>query len=296
MIKYAIAEAKLAEAIATVDPRWAAKAGRRTKQLISQGHYAEKTTIWSLVKPVFMTLQLNKCVFCERQFESPQYGTIEFDLEHFRPKSTVVPWPDPERHPGRAYSALTGAGAQSGYFWLAYDPLNYAASCKVCNTTFKLSYFPVAAERGTVNASVADLALEQAWLCYPIGDQAEDPETLITFVATIAVPTHADGAAKLRGQIIIDFFGLNEREQLHRDRARMISLFGPALLARAHGQASASDLELIACMEQSNLPHAGCLRAYKRLWTTDPALAHQIFEQCRLYMLSEHGSLPPTTD
>jgi hypothetical protein len=41
----------------------------------------------------------------------------------------------------------------------------------------------------------------------------------------------------LRGQIIIDFFGLNAREQLHRDRARMITVFSPALLAQQQGQA-----------------------------------------------------------
>lgn len=84
----------------------------------------------------------------------------------------------------------------------------------------------------------------------------------------------------LRGQIIIDFFGLNAREQLHRDRARMITVFSPALLAQQQGQASASGLDLIARVDSPNLPHADCLRAFKGLWASDATMASQVFEQC----------------
>ncbi|MFJ4375194.1 hypothetical protein ACIP1T_21635 [Pseudomonas japonica] len=293
MIKYPIEPEALAREIDAADPRWTSNAGKRTQKLIDAQQFKEKTSIWSTVKPVFMKVQLNKCVFCERQFESPQYGTIEFDLEHFRPKSAVLGWPDPQRHPRLNYPVATGDASEKGYYWLAYDPLNYAASCKVCNTTFKLNYFPIGAARGALLEPIASLGSEQPFLCYPIGAQAEDPEELITFVATVAVPTQADGPRRLRGQIIIDFFGLNDREQLHRDRARMLALFGPALLAQSQGTASESDLALIARMTQPNLPHSGCLRAYKRLWAEDAELAKRIFEQCRLYMLSEAGTPPP---
>nr|WP_314877776.1 hypothetical protein [uncultured Pseudomonas sp.] len=293
MIKYGIEPDALTEAISAIDARWADNAITRSTRLIEQGKFAETTSIWSKVKPVFMTLQMNKCVFCERQFESPVYGTIEFDLEHFRPKSSVVAWPDRKRHARLNYPVGTGDPSEKGYFWLAYDPLNYAASCKVCNTTFKLNYFPVGALRGTVPATIAHLAEEQPFLCYPIGAQAEDPEALVSFIATVAVPAQAEGLAKLRGQIIIDFFGLNDREQLHRDRARMIALFGPALLAQAQGTANDSDLMLIDKMTQPNLPHSNCLRAYKRLWQSNATLAQRVFEQCRIYMLSDAGTLPP---
>ncbi|VVN49231.1 hypothetical protein [Pseudomonas fluorescens] len=293
MIKYAITQTALNDEITAIAPRWSANATKRTQKLVRLGCFKEKTSIWSQVKPVYMKLQLNKCVFCERQFESPQYGTIEFDLEHFRPKSSVLVWPDSQRHANLNYAAATGNVSQAGYFWLAYEPLNYAASCKVCNTTFKLNYFPIAGARGAVNAPLASLSDETPYLCYPIGTGAEDPETLVTFIATIAVPTQPRGPQRLRGQIIIDFFGLNDREQLHRDRARMIALFGPALLAQAQGIASHSDLQLIDKMTQPNLPHCSCLRAYKRLWTTDAGLAQRIFEQCREYMFSEVGTPPP---
>jgi len=97
---------------------------------VAQGHYVETAAIWSTVKPVFMKLQLNKCVFCERQFESPLYGTIEFDLEHSRPKSNVLAWPDPQRHSALNYTVAMGDASEQGYFWLAYDPLNYVAPAR----------------------------------------------------------------------------------------------------------------------------------------------------------------------
>lgn len=293
MIKYSIPPGVLNQEIMALEPGWAVNARRREAKLVALGRFKEKTSIWSKVKPVFMKLQLNKCMFCERQFENPEYGTIEFDLEHFRPKSSVLSWPDPQRHPRLNYTVATGEASESGYYWLAYDPLNYAASCKVCNTTFKHNYFPVGAARGRVPDSVANLGSEQPFLCYPLGANAEDPEELVTFIATVAVPAQPTGLGKVRGQIIIDFFGLNDREQLHRERARMIALFGPALVARQQGTASDSDLALIKRMSQPNLPHAGCLRAYKRLWTTDAGLAQRIFEECRVYMLSDTGTPHP---
>lgn len=151
----------------------------------------------------------------------------------------------------------------------------------------------IARARGAVESSVADLTTERPYFCYPLGTQAEDPEALITFKATVAVPTQGAGPDRLRGQIIINFFGLNAREQLHRDRARMITVFGPALLAQQQGQASASDLDLIARIDSPNLPHANCLRAFKRLWASDATMARQVFEQCRVYMLSELGTPLP---
>lgn len=73
----------------------------------------------------------------------------------------------------------------------------------------------------------------------------------------------------------------------------MITVFGPALLAQQQGQASASDLDLIARIDSPNLQHANCLRAFKRLWTSDATMARQVFEQCRVYMLSELGTPLP---
>jgi len=54
----------------------------------------------------------------------------------------------------------------------------------------------------------------------------KDPEELLTLVATVAKPATASGHKRDRGQIIIDFFDLNGRDLLHRQRAQMSSLMG----------------------------------------------------------------------
>ncbi|MCX7382787.1 MAG: hypothetical protein NT133_15525 [Alphaproteobacteria bacterium] len=282
MIRYDENPSAVREAIRAEDPTWLDKAARRTAAINKQGGFAEKTSIWSQVKPVFMKLQCNKCIFCERQFENRKYGTIEFDLEHFRPKSSVATWPDRRRHQDIAYDFATGEAAAAGYYWLAYDPGNYAASCKVCNTTFKLNYFPIAGARGAVNDDTTALRAEEPFLCYPIGTTDADPEDLVTFALTVAVPAErANPVRRRRGQVIIDFFGLNKRDQLHTERARMICLFAPALQAQSEGRDNASDRQLIAGMKQPHLPHAACVRAFGRLWRSDRPTAERGFQKCR---------------
>ncbi len=63
----------------------------------------------------------------------------------------------------------------------------------------------------------------------------------------------------------VDFLGLNQREQLHRERARRIGLFGGALEAESDGRASDADRTMIARMALPMLPHAGCVRAFKKI-------------------------------
>lgn len=292
MIRYSYDANEVAQQVAAIDANWAKKARKRTQTFIDEGRYEESSSIWSTVKPVFMTLQNNKCVFCERLFESPDYGKIEFDLEHFRPKSNVAVWPDATRHANLAYPVGLGLAADAGYYWLAYELQNYAASCKVCNTTFKLNFFPVLGPRGAAGTSLSDLHGEEALLCYPIGADDADPETLVTFVATTAIPAAQDGPEALRGRVIIDFFGLNQRDVLHRERAQMITLFGPALQAQADGVAGEIDRRMIARLHEPHIPHAACVRAYERLWQTDPETARRAYDLCRLYFVE--GGAPPS--
>lgn len=293
MIRYDPDPAAVEAAIRQADAKWFDKARKRTAAMIDLGRFEDASPIWSTVKPAFMVAHQNKCVFCERQFESADYGKIEFDVEHFRPKSSVQPWPDPVRHPRIAYTFKTGDASPTGYFWLAYDTSNYAASCKVCNTTLKLNYFPVAGSRAAAGATGSTLAKEQPYLCYPIGQGDDDPEDLVTFVATTAVPARKSGHKRRRGQVIIDFFGLNEREQLHRERARMIGLFGGALQAEAEGRASQQDVRLIGKMDSPALPHAACLRAHRRLWKKDAKIARRAYELCRDFATADAGEKPP---
>jgi hypothetical protein len=293
MIRHDFDRAAVEQAITDVDRRWLGKAATRTAKLKAARAWDDSAGIWSDIKPAFMRLQHGKCIYCERQFESVDYGRIEFDVEHFRPKGRIMGWPDGQRHPDLHYAFDTGPAAAKGYYWMAFDPHNYAASCKVCNSTFKLDFFPVAAPRAAELADQVGLHEEQPFLCLPLGREDDDPEDLLTFVATTAIPTAKDGHKRDRGQVIIDFFGLNARDQLHRERARMIALFGPALRAIATGTDDASDRRLVGKMTEPQLPHASCLRAYKRLWDTDPPTAKRALELCRDYALSDSGTRPP---
>lgn len=293
MIRYNVSPATIAQEIAAIDPNWKAKADKRTAKFVKNEGYAEKSSLWSTVKPVYMRAQQLKCVFCERQFENERYGKIEFDVEHFRPKSSVAAWPDAALHPSLAYNFVTGAASMSGYYWLAYDIENYAASCKACNTALKSNYFPIAGARVGAVCSVAALASEEPLLCYPLGIGDDDPETLVTFDATTAKPVAKFGHLRRRGQIIIDFFDLNGREQLHRQRAQMISMVGSALAADHAGTASQTDKKVVAGIDNPALPHASCLRAFKRLYQADPAQGHRVYDLCREYAMDQTIAAPP---
>lgn len=277
------------KAIAALDKNWLKKAGTRTKALQKLGRYEESSSIWSTVKPVFMKLQHEKCVFCEQRLEGGVYGPVAWDLEHFRPKSNVAAWPDPTRHPDLTYTNL-GTASDVGYYWLAYNLRNYAASCKVCNTIFKLNWFPIAKARAA-DATV-DLNGEEALLCYPLGEVDEDPEELVTFLLTTAVPKYKTGSRGQRGQVIIDFFGLNKRDKIHRDRAQMIGSIGTLLSERDQGAASSGATALLDQLGEPHIPHAACVRAFKKLWEEEPAVARQGYNACRAYGFDPTASPP----
>lgn len=293
MIRYPFDAATALAEIARIDPRWKSKADRRTAAFVKAKAYSEKSSLWSTVKPVYMALQANKCVFCERQFENERYGKIEFDVEHFRPKSSVKAWPDAKAHPTLRYEHQTGAPSNSGYYWLAYDVENYAASCKACNSALKSNYFPVGGDRGAESADFRTLLGERPFLCYPLGQLDADPEDLVSYVGTIAKPRASTGYARERGQIIIDFFDLNGRDVLHYQRAQMIAMVGGALAARAAGTASPLDDLVIAKIGNPAVPHASCLRSFKRLFDQDPQAGCRVWEKCRLYAMEQTASAPP---
>jgi hypothetical protein len=273
---------------------WLKRAKARTTKFVKAGSYSEKSSIWSEVKPIFMRIQHNKCAFCERQLEGPEYGAIEHDLEHFRPKSSVELWPGANHARGLAYDFATGV-AGGGYYWLAYDLGNYAAACKTCNSPLKSNYFPVGGARGSYPADFAALAAEMPLLCLPIGEGDTNPEELVTFVATTAIPTAKEGFNRRRGQVIIDFFDLNGREQLHRDRARMLLLLYYALegVLTTKGAEKAIEESIVKRVTSPDSPHTGCCRAFKRTWETDRDLGRRIGDACKSYVASIAGTAPP---
>jgi hypothetical protein len=291
MIRYDYTLEQINAAVDAVSPTWRTRADKRTETPVAQGHFAEQSSIWSEVKPVFIEIQKQKCVFCERQFETAEYGRIEYDLEHFRPKSSVEPWPP--KGWKVTYQSAMGDPSPTGYFWLAYDLQNYAASCKVCNTPLKSNYFRVAGSRGAAETAVDKLQREKPYLCYPIGTFDDDPEDLVTFIATTAVPAAKTGHKRRRGEVIIDFFQLNQRDQLHHERARMIAILAAALKSIDAGLDVAENAVVVEQCAEPHVPHAGCLRAYRRLWDGDRPLDQRVHSLCRSFALSSVGGPPP---
>ena len=125
------------------------------------------------------------------------------------------------------------------------------------------------------------------------GDDA-DPEELVTFIATTALPKAKSGPKRRRGQVIIDFFDLNKREQLHRERANMILILGNALFNVANGLGDETDEQLIASLVEPVYPHTNCLRAFRATWAKDRTFALKALKACKAYYAAGKGATPPS--
>jgi hypothetical protein len=300
MIRYPFDPLQVWAIVLAADKKWFEKAAQRTNAFLAAGQYNESSNIWSVAKLAFIDLQHGKCAYCERRFEDKRLGSIEHDLEHFRPKNGAEVWPDAATKPWLTYAFPTGAAFAEGYYWLAYDLLNYAASCKVCNTILKSNYFPIRGARPAIPSAAGPghspeaLLTEEPLLCYPIGNWDDDPESLITFDATIAVPVETNGHRHERAKVIIDFFELNERELLHRERAQMICLVAPCLKKAAAGEVlTVTEQAVIDKAGSSSLPHSSCVRAHVKLWKTNPLHAEQVHQRCLAYTFNETATAPP---
>jgi len=279
MIRYDVDENTLKDAVTLEKSSWLRRAKEREDKFIAAQKYEESSGIWSEIKPVFITLQNNKCIFCERRFESREYGKIEHDLEHFRPKSSVKIWPPSNSE--FSYSFETGPASSIGYYWLAYDLLNYAASCKVCNSTLKSNSFPISGPRENKVRRPPELEAEEAFLCYPIGSFDADPEDILTFDVTTVIPKKGQGHDRRRAEVIIDFFRLNKRELLHNERAQMIILAGDALrdIERGENVTRAQKIVELACSPR--VPHTACTRVFCEMWEADIDRAKIILNECK---------------
>lgn len=261
MIRYPITDAELRKQIGST---WLASAKSNTDALKKAKAY-DKTVVtenWSKIKPVFMKLQHNKCGYCEQKREE---SAIEFDVEHFRPKSTVKPW-----HKGSPPSDLAkavGSVDTRGYHLLAFDYRNYLVSCKTCNTTYKSDAFPVGKKRALNGDDPAACASEQPYLINPVDPTDADPEAVLTFLGVVPVPVNAS----VRGRTIISFFGLERRDHLRLERLAVIQA-----MYLAHTSTNPKIRKTISAACESGSPHAACARAYRKLLTTNPTLAEKL--------------------
>ena len=284
------AEAELAKLIESESRGWIADAKKRTAKFIAHGRYAEKSGTWSKIKRVYMRLQHFKCAYCERLLESERFGTIEHDVEHFRPKSAVKKWPSAAQSSDRNIDFRFPLGAESakGYYKLAYHVLNYATACKTCNTPLKSNGFPIAGKRNTGGRSPSALKKEKPFLIYPIDHVDDDPEALIRFVGLNPVPVGTGTHEFNRASVTIRFFELDTREALLRGRAEQIQAlwFGWTIATAANSTARQKQGAQAAIdrLLQPSTPHTNCLRSFHRLLVSGDSRAGEIYERVETYL------------
>jgi hypothetical protein len=295
VIRYQVSRAALEELISVAAPGWLARATHRTSQFAAAGQYDETSSIWSEVKTVYMDIQHNKCAYCERVLEDKEHGKIEHDLEHYRPKSNVQSWPTAQMRRVRCiqYDFATGVARPKGYYWLAYDILNYATACKSCNSSLKRDYFPIAGNRAADLADNQALAAELPLLVYPISDIDDDPESILTFEGIIPVPRDNDDHRRKRARVTIDFFRLDSREHLRRERARQIVAVYMALRIHDLYGVEQADKDLAAHALASAIvpdaPHSSCARTFRNIYVQDPAKARELARLADEYLTKKRS-------
>jgi 5-methylcytosine-specific restriction endonuclease McrA len=224
MIRIPVTPEELTRLIEEEAPGWSKRAAERTKQ----ARRLERFTgpgIWSEVKGVYMRLQHHKCAYCERPMAESPEAKLEYDVEHFRPKSRVTPWPDEDTAKRLRIRYKVRSGAARGYPLLAHDPRNYAVTCKVCNSPLKADHFPIDGRPVHSGSDITKLdAREKPLLLFPLGAEGPAPEELLTFKGIVPVPAKRGGYARKRARVSIDFFRLHLRGELNTGRAHCLVL------------------------------------------------------------------------
>ncbi|MBN1135768.1 MAG: hypothetical protein JXM73_04240 [Anaerolineae bacterium] len=284
MIGYPISQADLEARIAAKSASWLRRAANRIGRLRKKARYEERSSIWNEVKSVYMTLQGgSKCAYCERKFADLPHGSIELDVEHFRPKGRVLAWEMPEHLKEQGIDASPVPAEDRGYFLLPYHPFNYLASCKVCNSQLKKTCFPIAGDYDLTGEDPVDLLKEKPYLIYPIGDFDAVPEELIKFHGISPQAVANGGHDRARALVTIEFFeldNLDTRKNLVRERAAIIVALHPqlSLASSAAGAVKAVATQIVDGFTSSTAPHTNCARSFKRLFESDPVEAQAIFE------------------
>jgi hypothetical protein len=295
VIRYTIPAPPLADRVDDKKFRnWRTRAARRTARFKKEGRFAEKSSSWSEVKPLYMTLQgENKCVYCERKFGSAEASMVEHDLEHFRPKSHVDGWTPPLSLQQVGVTVTQPTANNTGYYLLPYHLENYASSCKTCNTRYKLDRFPIAGAYAMKGTDPRALLSERPLLIYPVGDLDIDPETAIEFLGFMP-QAKAVSPDYFRGLVTIAFFGLDDidmRSDLFLERAQIIVSM-KRLLEDANDQnASAADRHAAQArvnrFTSEKSPHANCARSFERLFKNDRVRADACFKAADEYWASK---------
>lgn len=285
MIRYHITIRQLVSKINKHKPSWWSRARRNATILRDNNAYVEPPSpIWGEIKTIYITLQKDKCAFCERKLTKRRK---DYHVEHFRPKCGVKVWPDPIAQNDYKYDFPTGNEFNEGYYLVAYHPLNYSVTCEHCNVGLKSSYFPIEGLRKQ-NGNISCLMDEWPLLIYPIGNIDDDPEMLIEFEGVIPKPinTDKDTYNYHRAQVTIDFFQIQEREELRRERAEVIEKLwfvlqnenNPNIINRRQAR------HIIKRLTSTASQHTNCARCYVRLYRNDPNSAKKIARLATLFL------------
>jgi 5-methylcytosine-specific restriction endonuclease McrA len=302
MIKIGVARAVLLARITAHNKFWLRRAPERARRAIAARHVDERDGAWSAIKSVLILLQHHKCIYCESPLakaadDATERISVDYDVDHFRPKNRVTPWPteaEQRRRPHLDYAARVRLGARAGYVRLAFDPANYVVACKVCNTAYKRDRFPIAGrpDSRSLHRSTLD-ARELPLLLFPFGDDGDDPEAFLAFVGPIVVARATRGHARLRARTVIDFFELDTREDLIEARCHVLTLLWPQLELAANARRAErvrARAFLTAALEDG-FPHAACARAFVALHARDRRGARRLFEAARSYLTSKTSSI-----
>ena len=296
MIGYPVTLTALRKDIETHKKGWLARAEELTTIARNQGNFAGIQSIWSEVKPVFMRLQGgSKCAYCERKLESEDFGAIEQDVEHFRPKNRVSAWkPSKALIDAGVKLAATPGKDDGGYYLLAHEFLNYAAGCKPCNSTLKADRFPVAKAHVLDGEDPRKLkAKEKPYLLFPIGTWGDAPEKWLAFYGLSPYAVSKTGFNRLRALVTIEFFALGDvakRKNLFLERARNIMAMFPQLEVLADPAYSVARKlrakNVVDAATSSLAPHANCARSFKKLFERSPDDALAMFNAAVDYVRS----------
>ena len=205
--------------------RWITRCEKAAKQTQEQVELGEKLlfdeAIYQKYKEFFMnTAFYGKCGYCECPVKDFQHG----DVDHFRPKARVTNEKDEviNDHPG--------------YHWLAYDWQNLLISCQKCNQLSKLGFgkgcrFPVMDRHAHTPETIDQ---EKPLLINPTSSLPENHP-----IKHLAI--NSDGSLRgltERGEMCIQVFGLNYRDQLVSQRKKA---YREALLLKAQLQSTSKE-------------------------------------------------------
>jgi len=288
MIRYPTGRRELANAVDKKQPStarrksWRQRAAETTAAMKTQREFLPGPD-WSDIKEVYVQLQHSKCAYCEKKLEAGDFGLIEHDVEHYRPKNPVRSWP-----PSGDFSFPVRNGAPDGYYLLAYDLMNYCTSCKVCNTILKSNCFPIAGEPGSsLETDVRPLnRIERPFIPYPLGALDEDPQRIIAFEGIAPVPVARRGRRRQRALVTIRFFRLDVRERLLEQRCLLLKDLYRALRDLAEDdpalqEEAVADIERMTSKEGA---HSNFASAFLELFESDPAQAAFYFRKAGEYL------------